>query len=526
MEAPSSRGAVVASSHCHSKSRSRQHNSPARGPKANASRLTLSSAGRLWSNQRMSTEAAADRSFERGALLRLSGPLIISFWMRSAFGFVDTIYASALGDEAIAAIGLSVPFEFLFIAVWVGLSNGLTATLGEAFGARNGTRILALLQAAKMQTWVTVPLFVGLGLGIYFYAPHMGLAPELTRYFAVYTSVLVAGTGLTGFWSVIPDSLVKAHYNTHATMMAGVISNVVNLVLNTFFLFVLHWGVFGIALSTVLGRLGGLLYALRKAAQLEAQRKRSWAEQGQADTPDEPSGDRQKPGWAIMALAIPASLTFGLMATESGIVNRILAGCQEATEGIAAFAIYHRMALFVSMPMIAISAAALPYFARAFGARHRQAIRRGLGEGVGASMVYLGLVVLPLSHFAAGPIARALADAPATIEFATIALRVVPLAALAALPFVLCRPVFDGMQRGMPGAVMACIRYLGLTFPAAYGGARLAQNLGYNGFYGVVGGLVVAGLLVSIGFLAYTWREMRRLDYGVDQASGTLPSAR
>ena len=52
-------------------------------------------------------------------------PLVVSFTMRAAFTFVDTIYAATIGDSAVAAIGLTVPFEFLMIALWVGMSTGL-----------------------------------------------------------------------------------------------------------------------------------------------------------------------------------------------------------------------------------------------------------------------------------------------------------------------------------------------------------------------------------------------------------------
>ena len=62
-------------------------------------------------------------------VLRMAGPLIVSFVMRSAFTFVDTIYAAIVGDTAVAAIGLTLPFEFIMIAIWVGLSTGLTSAL-------------------------------------------------------------------------------------------------------------------------------------------------------------------------------------------------------------------------------------------------------------------------------------------------------------------------------------------------------------------------------------------------------------
>jgi len=78
--------------------------------------------------------------------------------------------------------------------------------------------------------------------------------------------VLIGGSAFTSFWSILPDSIVKAHHDTRATMWAGIWSNVINVALNTVFTFVFHWGVLGIALSTVVGRIGGLVYALRKAA--------------------------------------------------------------------------------------------------------------------------------------------------------------------------------------------------------------------------------------------------------------------
>ena len=57
------------------------------------------------------------------SVLRMAAPLVVSFWMRSLFTFVDTVFAATLGDASVAAIGLSIPFEFLMIAVWVGLST-------------------------------------------------------------------------------------------------------------------------------------------------------------------------------------------------------------------------------------------------------------------------------------------------------------------------------------------------------------------------------------------------------------------
>ncbi|HKY33999.1 MAG TPA: MATE family efflux transporter, partial [Candidatus Polarisedimenticolia bacterium] len=209
---------------------------------------------------------------EKG-ILALAAPLVVSFWMRSLFSLVDTVYAATLGDAAVAAVGLSIPLEFLMIACWVGVSTGLTSNLSRAMGAGDAGRIEALLGAARRIVQALVGLFLAVGAAVWLAGPRLGLEPDVGRLFAVYGSVLVAGSALSSFWSILPDSIVKAHHDTRSTMWAGILSNVLNVGLNTLFTFVFHWGVFGIAFSTVLGRFGGLAYALRRAAALERQRR-------------------------------------------------------------------------------------------------------------------------------------------------------------------------------------------------------------------------------------------------------------
>src|SRR5213593_232371 len=121
---------------------------------------------------------------DRG-ILRMSAPLVISFWMRSLFTFVDTIYASTLGDASVAAIGLSIPFEFLMIAVWVGLSTGLTSNLAQAMGARQAGRIEQHLRVAWRLVLAMVPLFLALGAACWVLAGRLSPGPDVAREFAI-----------------------------------------------------------------------------------------------------------------------------------------------------------------------------------------------------------------------------------------------------------------------------------------------------------------------------------------------------
>ena len=128
------------------------------------------------------------------SLPRMAGPLIVSFWMRAAFTFVDTGFAATLGDAEVAAIGLAVPFEFLMIAPWVGLSPGLTPCLSRAMGAREGRKIEQYLAASWRLVLVVAPLYFLLGAGIWLLAERIGLAEDVAASFKVYGTVLIAGS--------------------------------------------------------------------------------------------------------------------------------------------------------------------------------------------------------------------------------------------------------------------------------------------------------------------------------------------
>jgi Na+-driven multidrug efflux pump len=432
----------------------------------------------------------------------MTGPLVISFWMRAAFTLVDTVYAATIGDAAVAAIGLTVPFEFLMIAVWIGLSTGLTSCLSRALGAHRGAQIRQYLIATRKLVSVVSPVFVLLGGAIALLAPRFHLASDVARDFQIYGVTLIAGGALTSFWSILPDSLVKAHQDTRSTMWAGILSNVVNVTLNTLFLFVFHWGLFGIAFSTVLGRIAGLAYATARARRHERRRKASGR--------DVVSGEDPAPYRSILRLAVPSSLTFALMAGETALINALLATGKHATEAIAAYSIFQRIVIFALNPIIAASVALLPYSALRFGERNVAGIRRGLRQVGVATVAYAVLLVAPTIYPTAPWIARRLAESPVTVEYTTFVLRLVPFSCLLGAPFLLLRPVFEGMQRGAPGLVMAGLRYVVLTPLAAWLGIIAAESQGSPGLYGLAIGLLTAAAATSLIFSIWLHRALDR----------------
>jgi Na+-driven multidrug efflux pump len=435
--------------------------------------------------------AAPTRDHSRG-VLQLAAPLVFSFWFRSAFQWVDTLYAAQLegvGDESIAAIGLTVPFEFMMIACWAGASNGLTSRLSAAMGARQGARIEQLLKATVRIVLALWLVFLLIAAGIWIGAPRVGLEPVLARQFQVYGAVLMAGSGFTAFWSVLPDSIVRAHHDTRSTMWAGVVSTLVNVALNTLFVFAFHWGIFGIAFATGLGRLGGLAYATTVARRHEHARK--------AEGLDGAPELYARPVRAILSLSVSAGLSYFLMAVESLAVNAMLAATSDPTSTLAAWSIFDRTARFLAMPTLASSMAMLPVAARLHGAGNLASIRRELRTILVASAGYALLFVAPLV-FLAGPwLAHALIHDDATADRAARALRFVPLVLLLMSPMFQIRSTFEGLQRARPGLVVSFLRTAAFVVPLVWLGLRVAPSFGWDPLTGACLGLSLGAALAS-----------------------------
>ena len=158
-------------------------------------------------------------------LTKLALPLVFSFTFRFLFTLVDLIYAAEIKEEVpfgVAAIGLFIPIQTLSIAIWVGISTGFTATISQAFGRRDQARVSSLKKAMIKINIALVPLLLVLATTIYLTTPYRGLQAELQRDFLTYSLILVISMPFSGFLSIYPDSIVKAHHDTVSTMKAGI----------------------------------------------------------------------------------------------------------------------------------------------------------------------------------------------------------------------------------------------------------------------------------------------------------------
>jgi Na+-driven multidrug efflux pump len=126
-----------------------------------------------------------------------------------------------------------------------------------------------------------------------------------------------------------------------------------------------------------------------------------------------------------------------------------------------------------------------------------------------ATAAYALLIVGPVMLIVSPWLAGQLSESVLTRQYATFALRTVPLACFSGALFLLCRPVFEAMNRWQPGLAMAGLRYLVLTVPLAWAGVALATRLGSEPLYGLIVGLLATAAISSTVFALWLHATLR-----------------
>ena len=206
---------------------------------------------------------------KRKTLMQLFFPICLETLCFMLAGMVDTLMLSTLNDQAVGAVGTANTYISLFIMMFSVVSSGMIAVMTQYIGAgRTGVAhqakrfglifngILGALLSTVLLFWSDEVLRI------------VGVADNLVGYAGLYMEI-VGGTIILNAIIPIFSYYVRAFGHAKSPMIATVVSNIVNLVLNAVFLFVLDWGVAGVAYATVISRVVNLIIVVITAFKVE-----------------------------------------------------------------------------------------------------------------------------------------------------------------------------------------------------------------------------------------------------------------
>ena len=190
-----------------------------------------------------------------GKLVLFALPLTLTTLIQQLVGTIGAVIVGRFaGPDALAAVGSCSYMVNLFINFFVGLSMGANITISNAFGANHPEQI-----GKDVHTSIALSILCGVVLAVpgFFFAPHllrmMSVPENVFSMASLYVRVYLLG--LPG--SVIYNfgaAVLRAQGDTRRPLYYLLVSGVLNIVLNLFFVVVMNMTTDGVALATVISQ--------------------------------------------------------------------------------------------------------------------------------------------------------------------------------------------------------------------------------------------------------------------------------
>jgi len=312
----------------------------------------------------------------------LAVPASIGFFFHTLFNVTDTYFAGMISTQALAALSLSFPIFFLIVSIAGGMSEAVTALIGNALGEGNGGMARHIAMNALVMGAILAVVLTLTGLAA---APVLmrGLGAEgayLTEALG-YINIIITAT-LFFVFNFYINAMLNAMGDTVSFRNVLVVSALLNVLLDYWFvnggMGIGPMGVEGIAFATVLIEALSLVYLWYRlsrtmllrvptAFRLDRSVLRELFEQG-----------------------VPPS--FNMALTAAGIYIITYFAAPYGQEVVAAYGVGMRIEQIVLMPAIGLNVAVLAMTAQNNGAREHGRIREALDAalGYGALLALLG----------------------------------------------------------------------------------------------------------------------------------------
>ncbi len=408
-------------------------------------------------------------------ILSVALPLMVGNIFQQLYTVVDAqVVGSVEGVSALAALGASDWFYWMFLGIVQGLAQGFTIPMAQAFGAQDddalkknvgNSIVLAILSSAAITliAVMSIPWVLNL-LGTPVEIRHMSEKYLMALFLAF--PVVMAYNLMAGILRSLGDA--------KSPLYAMVLASLVNIGLDLLFVAVFHWGVLGAAVATVIAQAASSLFCLWRLGKIEMIRPRR----------SDFRIDREI-GSRLMLLGLPVAAQNGVIGLGGMIVQRIINTI--GVTFIAGYTATNKLYGVLEIAAISYGYATSTYAGQNLGARKVDRIRRGVHGAVLTGVLTACVITAFMLLFGKSITGSFISGTPEEVaEAGKIAWEYLLLMSLC-LPILYVLHIYRSALQGMGNTVM----------PMASGLAEFAMRTG--------SALLLPGL---IGYWGVLWAEV------------------
>lgn len=406
------------------------------------------------------------------AVAHFAVPMMLGTSMSVIYSILNAYFLGTLHNTAmLTALALTLPLFAIIMA------------LGTLIGMGSGTFISRLLGEKKYDDVKQVSSFAfysSLVLGLMVMAVGLplidpiiyGLGATLDSFGFTkdYVTIMLIGSPIVVLFFTL-ENIVRSEGAAITSMIGMILSVVVNIILDSFVIFVFHWDVIGVASATVISNLvASAFYAFHigyKSQFLTVSVK--WFKASKEILSN------------VFKIGVPVFIMSIFLGAMSLILNRFL--IEYGDPAVAAYGISSRLLQFPEFVLMGLSEGVVPLIAFSFTAnklRMKQTIGFTIKTIVALAIVF-GVIVYLISDHLIG----LFTNDPQLIEMGSYILHVTFLSLFITGMTTLFTGIFQATAQGTAAFIMSVIQGVTLI-PVLY----IANWM--NGFHGVIWSLVIA----------------------------------
>ena len=337
--------------------------------------------------------AAAVRDLTEGSILRqillFALPLMMGNIFQMLYNTVDVIVVgNFVGKEALAAVGSTTMIVNIQVFFFNGFSVGAGVLIGRYFGARHLKRLHDAVETTMAATFVICAVFTLAGvLGVKPMLRFMSTPEDVFADASVYLTIYFAGISGLLIYNM-GAGILRAVGNTTIPLLFLVMTSILNIVLDLFFVLGLRLGIAGVAYATIISQFISALLTLRLLTVSKEIYRLSWRDL-HIDLPILKG---------IFAVGLPAGIqsvitSFSNVFVQS-YVNYFGSSC------MAGWSCYNKLDQFIMLPMQSMSMAATSFVSQNMGAGKSERADRGTWTAIGMSVTVTAGIAAVLYIFA------------------------------------------------------------------------------------------------------------------------------
>lgn len=426
-------------------------------------------------------------------MLRLSAPAIIGMSINGINAFVDALFVGQfVGQDAVAAISLAFPLTMITNGFSAMIGVGASSVLSMAIGSNDENaqeKIFGTLTA--LSTIVSAVLTL---LGIYFardLIAFLGGTGDILEMGTLYYQITMIGAFFR-VYAVALNMLIRAEGKIKEAMSLGILSTLLNMVLNPLFIIVFGMGIAGAAWATVAAMAVFTILGVGYFAK-------GHATYPVALTTFSLESKLLRP---ILSIGISAMMLQIMFFLQQAVVFKTLA-YYGTNWDLAFMGSCYRVMLLIILPTMGFAQAMQPIVGINFGAKDYQRVKKAFNIFALSGTVFMVFIWLLTMIFPTTILGWMLPDATLTAnDLWNFRLMMLPIPTIPL--FLIATTFFQSIGNARDAGFVLIAREVLLYVPATL---LLPLWFGVNGVY-------YAGIPVSVIVLVVVvwmiWREFRR----------------